>query len=75
MSGERDTSVQDTYLQECKTKEAKVDIVTTNGAHVNCVIVDYDDTSVTVLGDDDQVNIRGKKCLLYKQAISTIIPR
>ncbi|MFN7064917.1 MAG: RNA chaperone Hfq [Aquificaceae bacterium] len=63
---ERNTSVQDEYIEELKRKGATVTVFLTRGTRIVGKVLDHD--RYTLL-----LEVEGEPNLIYKHAISTIV--
>lgn len=63
---EKNTSVQDEYIEELKRKGATITLFLTRGNRITGKILDHD--KYTILLD-----VEGEPNLIYKHAISTIV--
>lgn len=63
---EKNTSVQDEYIEELKRKGATITVFLTRGNRITGKIIDHD--KYTVL-----IEVEGEPNLIYKHAISTIV--
>ena len=59
--------LQDRFLHQLRTERMPVTIFLVNGFQIRCAVVGYDAFAVLVLAD-------GKQEMIYKHAISTIMP-
>ena len=59
--------LQDRFLHQLRTERTPVTLFLVNGFQIRCTIHAFDAFAVLVLAD-------GKQDLIYKHAISTIIP-
>lgn len=60
-------TLQDRFLHQLRTERVPVTIFLVNGFQIRCAVVGFDAFAVLVLAD-------GKQEMIYKHAISTIIP-
>ena len=60
-------NLQDQFLNRLRKEHAAVTVFLMNGFQIRCVITGFDPFVVTVLAE-------GKQEMIYKHAISTIIP-
>ena len=60
-------NLQDQFLNQLRKDHAAVTVFLMNGFQIRCIITGFDPFVVTVLAD-------GKQEMIYKHAISTIIP-
>lgn len=60
-------NLQDQFLNQLRKDRAVVTVFLMNGFQIRCTITGFDPFVVTVLAD-------GKQEMIYKHAISTIIP-
>lgn len=60
-------NLQDQFLNQLRKDRAVVTVFLMNGFQIRCCITGFDPFVVTVLAD-------GKQEMIYKHAISTIIP-
>lgn len=60
-------NLQDQFLNQLRKDHAAVTVFLMNGFQIRCTITGFDPFVVTVLAD-------GKQEMIYKHAISTIIP-
>ncbi len=63
---EKNTSVQDEYIEELKKKGATVTVFLTRGNRISGKVLDHD--KYTLL-----LEVEGEPNLIYKHAISTIV--
>lgn len=63
---EKNTNIQDEYIEELKKKGANVTIFLTRGNRITGKILDHD--KYTIL-----LEVEGEPNLIYKHAISTIV--
>ncbi|MFN3976585.1 MAG: RNA chaperone Hfq [Aquificaceae bacterium] len=63
---EKNTNVQDEYIEELKRKGANVTVFLTRGNRITGKILDHD--KYTIL-----LEVEGEPNLIYKHAISTIV--
>jgi host factor-I protein len=63
---EKNTSVQDEYIEELKRKGATITLFLTRGNRITGKVLDHD--KYTILLD-----VEGEPNLIYKHAISTIV--
>ena len=63
---ERNTNVQDEYIEELKRKGATVTVFLTRGNRISGKVLDHD--KYTIL-----LEVEGEPNLIYKHAISTIV--
>ncbi|MCS7277882.1 MAG: RNA chaperone Hfq [Aquificaceae bacterium] len=63
---ERNTNVQDEYIEELKRKGATVTVFLTRGNRISGKVLDHD--KYTLL-----LEVEGEPNLIYKHAISTIV--
>lgn len=64
---ENRTSLQDTFLNEIRQKKLSVTCILTNGYQQRGTIASFDGFTILLFND-------GKQHLIYKHAISTIVP-
>ncbi len=67
MARDNRTNLQDTFLNEARLHRIPVTLFLTNGFQQRGTVVSYDGFTVLVVND-------GKQHLIYKHAISTIVP-
>lgn len=60
-------TIQEMILNECRVGKVRVTVFTTNGFQMNGFITMYDNYVVVIDSD-------GKQQMVYKHAISTIVP-
>ena len=65
---EKRLSLQDVFLNEVRKEKVPVTVFMTNGFQQRGVVVSYDGYTVMLI-------FEGKQYLIYKHAISTIIPQ
>lgn len=63
----KNANLQDEFIEDCRRKNATVTIFLTRGNRITGKILDHD--KYTVL-----VEVEGEPNLIYKHAISTIVP-
>lgn len=67
MARDNKTNLQDTFLNEVRLHHIPVTLFLTNGFQQRGTVASYDGFTVLVLNE-------GKQHLIYKHAISTIVP-
>lgn len=63
----REETLQDQFLRQLRLERIPVTVFLVNGFQIRGVVAGYDSFSVFVLAD-------GKQEMIYKHAISTVIP-
>ena len=61
------TSLQDTFLNEARRRRMPLTVFMTNGFQQKGAVVSYDGYTVLLLNE-------GRQYLIYKHAISTVVP-
>ena len=61
------TSLQDTFLNEARRRRMPLTVFMTNGFQQKGTVISYDGYTVLLLND-------GRQYIIYKHAISTIVP-
>ncbi|MBE6987721.1 MAG: RNA chaperone Hfq [Ruminococcaceae bacterium] len=63
----RNVNVQDVFLNAVRVQKIPVTVFMTNGFQQKGIVVSYDGYTILLIND-------GKQHLLYKHAVSTIVP-